>query len=71
MDRLFLAARSETNREERQRLYERCLRIWRRDIPIVPLIHGDNIVVMRSEVTGFKLQLIGDLRLGPLGWKTE
>jgi len=71
MDRLLLAARSETNRDERQRLYEECLKIWRRDLPIVPLIHGDNIAVMRSEVTGFELQLIGDLRLGPLGWAEE
>ena len=31
MDRLLLAARSETNRDERQRLYEECLKIWRRD----------------------------------------
>ena len=69
MDRILLAARSETNRVIRQQLYEEALAIWRRDLPIVPLIHGDNIVVMRSEVTGFELQQIGDLRLGPLGWK--
>ncbi|MEZ5276813.1 MAG: ABC transporter substrate-binding protein [Opitutaceae bacterium] len=71
MDRVLLAARAETNKAVRQKLYEEALAIWRRDLPIVPLIHGDNIAVMRSEVTGFELQLIGDLRLGPLGWKAR
>jgi len=71
MDRLLLAARAETDREKRQRLYEACLEIWRRDLPIVSLVHGDSIAVMRSEVTGFDLQLIGDLRLGSVGWATK
>lgn len=71
MDELLLAARAETDRDERQRLYEESLALWRRDLPIIPLIHGDNIVVMRSEVTGFELQLIGDLRLGPVGWAVK
>lgn len=71
MDELLLAARAETDRDERQRLYEECLKIWRRDLPIVPLIHGDNIAVTRAEVTGFELQLIGDLRLGPVGWEVK
>jgi peptide/nickel transport system substrate-binding protein len=71
MDAYLLGARRETDPAKRQELYEKCLALWRRDLPIVPLIHSSNIVVTRSELTGFELQLIGDLRLGPVGWKSE
>ncbi|MBL4574652.1 MAG: ABC transporter substrate-binding protein [Opitutaceae bacterium] len=71
MDAYLLGARRETDMAKRQELYEKCLALWRRDLPIVPLVHSNNIVVTRSELTGFELQLIGDLRLGPVGWKAE
>ncbi len=69
MDRLLLAARAEVDPAARARLYGEVLALWRRDLPIVPLVHGDNIVVLRREVEGFELQRIGDLRLGPTGWR--
>ncbi len=71
MDAYLLGARRETELAKRQKLYEKCLALWRRDLPIVPLVHSSNIVVTRSELTEFELQLIGDLRLGPVGWKAE
>ncbi len=71
MDAYLLSARRETDLAKRQDLYEKCLALWRRDIPIVPLVHSNNIVVTRSELTEFEVQLIGDLRLGPVGWKSE
>ncbi len=71
MDRLLLAARAEVDEGKRAGLYKEALAVWRRDLPIIPLLHGDNIAVMRREVTGFQLQGPGDLRLGPVGWKNE
>lgn len=71
MDRLLLAARLEVDEAKRGVLYQQALALWRRDLPIIPLLHGDNIAVMRREVTGFELQGPGDLRLGPVGWSKE
>jgi peptide/nickel transport system substrate-binding protein len=71
MDRLLLAARRETENQARQQLYEQALAIWRRDLPILPLTHGDHIVILREEVTGFELQATGDLRLGAIGWAPD
>lgn len=68
MDSLLMAGRRTTDRAERMSIYRNVLAVWRRDLPILPLVHGDNIVVMRREVTDFRLQLIGDLRLGEIGW---
>ncbi len=70
MDALLLAGRRETDAEKRQEIYEKVIGIWRRDLPIVPLVHGENIVVMRSEVEGFRLQRTGDLRLR-MSWEEE
>lgn len=63
MDELLLTARKTVGSEERARLYQRVLALWKRDLPLLPLCHGDNIVVLSSQFEGFKLQKIGDLRL--------
>lgn len=68
MDALLLAGRRATVPAERARIYGEALALWRRDLPIIPLVHGDNIVVARRELTNFEVQKIGDLRLGPVGW---
>ncbi len=68
MDELLLAGRRTTDPAQRAAIYEQALALWRRDLPIIPLVHGDNIVVTRRELTDFKVQKIGDLRLGPVGW---
>jgi len=69
MDDLLLAARKTTDRAGRARIYHQVIDLWRRELPILPLVHGDNMVVMRSEVANFKVQKIGDLRLGPVDWE--
>lgn len=71
MDALLLAGRRETDTVERQRVYEKALALWRRDLPIMPLVHGENIVVLRAEAENFRLQQTGDLRLGSIRWKEE
>lgn len=71
MDELLLAARRTIDRAERARLYERALGLWRRDLPLIPLVHGDNIVVLRREVAGFRIQKISDIRLGAIRWEAQ
>jgi len=68
MDRLLLAGRSETDRAARAALYGQVIDLWRRDLPLVPLVHGESIVVWRSEVTGFQIQKDGNLRFGGVDW---
>lgn len=64
MDALLQAGRSETDSAKRAEIYEKALQVWRRDLPLLPLIHGDQIILIRSQFEGFELQLVGDLRLG-------
>ncbi|EDY81014.1 Bacterial extracellular solute-binding protein, family 5 [Verrucomicrobiia bacterium DG1235] len=63
MDELLLTARQTVDSAERGRLYERALALWKRDLPLLPLCHGNNIVALSSQFEGFTLQKIGDLRL--------
>lgn len=69
MDALLLAGRSEAGLGKRAAIYEDALAVWRRDLPILPLTHGDNIAVIDSRYEGFELQKIGDLRLAPIRLK--
>ena len=71
MDASLLEARREVNPKRRAQLYAESLRIWRRDLPIIPLCHGDNIVALSSRYEGFKLQMIGDLRLSEVRARRE
>jgi len=68
MDQLLLAGRRANVPTQRAKIYEDALALWRRDLPLIPLVHGDNIVVARRELADFKIQKIGDLRLGPVRW---
>ncbi|MBK1876739.1 ABC transporter substrate-binding protein [Pelagicoccus mobilis] len=71
MDRLLLEARKETDSAKRADLYEQTLALWKRDLPLLPLCHGDNIVVLSSQFEGFQLQKIGDLRLSEVRSKAN
>lgn len=66
LDDLLLAARKTGNLERRQKLYEAVLEIWRRDLPYLPLVHGEDVVVLKSDVAGFTLAKTGDIFLGPI-----
>lgn len=63
MDKLLLAARASASSAERAGYYNKVLELVERDVPMVPLAHGDNLVALRSDLSGFELQKIGDLRL--------
>jgi len=69
MDELLDAARRTENPQQRSELYTKALEIWEEDLPIIPLVHAEQLVVMRSEVTGFQLSPTGNIFLGPIGWR--
>ncbi len=71
MDELLLTARKTVDSGKRAQLYEAVLALWKRDLPLLPLCHGDNIVVLSSQFDGFTLQKIGDLRLSEVRVKSE
>ena len=66
MDALLRQGRIETEPEKRAAIYGKALDLWRRDLPLVPLVHADNIAAVDSNFEGFELQKIGDLRLAPM-----
>jgi peptide/nickel transport system substrate-binding protein len=66
MDRLLIEARKVADLNKRQALYEEVLTLWRRDLPLLPLVHGEDIVVFRSGIKGFVLSATGDVFLGPV-----
>jgi ABC-type transport system substrate-binding protein len=68
MDALLTAGRTAVDTALRRSIYEKALALWRRDLPILPLTHGDNVVVLRREVGGFEVQPTGDVRLGAATW---
>ncbi|MDQ8203526.1 ABC transporter substrate-binding protein [Pelagicoccus sp. SDUM812003] len=71
MDALLQAGREETDTKRRAKIYEDALKLWKRDLPILPLCHGDNIVALDARFSGFELQKIGDLRLTDLRYEGE
>ena len=66
MDRLLIEGRKVSDLEQRQKIYEQVLELWRRDLPLLPLVHGEDIVVFRNGFEGFKLAKTGDIFLGPV-----
>ncbi len=69
MDNLLVAGRQKTDLRQRQKIYEEALTLWARDLPLIPLLHSEQIVVTRSEVTGFQLQKTANLFFGSVGWQ--
>ncbi len=66
MDRLLIEGRKARVLAERQHIYEEALALWRKDLPLLPLVHGESIVVLRSDLEGFTLSKTGDIYLGPV-----
>lgn len=54
-------ARTSTDRDERIELYQQAQAIFHRDVPWVPLAHGQRLLVADKRVK--------NLRLAPTGWK--
>ncbi|MDX2108701.1 MAG: ABC transporter substrate-binding protein [Verrucomicrobiota bacterium] len=68
-DQLLLAARTTTDSNQRELLYQQALALWARDLPLIPLAVGEQIVVLRSEIKGFELQPTGDLYFNGCWWQ--
>lgn len=66
MDALLRKGRIETDSDRRSEVYGKVIDLWRKDLPLIPLVHADNIAAIDSHFDGFELQKIGDLRLAPL-----
>lgn len=71
MDALLNRARTVSDTGERDRLYNQALVLWAKDLPIIPLVHAEQMIVMRQEVTGFTLSPTGNIFLGPVGWQEK
>lgn len=69
MDRLLEEALATTVPGTRQMLYEEALEIWARDLPLIPLVHGDQIAVFRREVKGYQLHPVLNHPLGAAYWE--
>lgn len=55
MDALLDAGQAEPDREKRKVVYNKVQAILLRDLPMLPLWHPDNVVVMRRGVEGYRL----------------
>ena len=63
------AARSEMDARKRMKIYRRVLVMVRDRLPLVPLAHAMNMVVLRRNVRDFVLQPTRDVRMGPVWLK--
>lgn len=64
VDRLLERGRAELDRTRRRQLYRKVQARLFRDLPILPLWHEDNLVVMGSQVRGYKM--LPNARFDPL-----
>ncbi len=71
MDRLLLAGRAATSLDQRANVYSQVLEKWRQDLPILPLVHSDDLFAMNSDYEGFEIQKIGELRLAGIRLKSD
>ncbi|NDV60829.1 ABC transporter substrate-binding protein [Puniceicoccales bacterium CK1056] len=70
MDQLLDAALAVSNRAEREALYARVLELWARDLPLVPLVQGDQITVLDRNIGGYALSPTGNHFFGPVYWNS-
>ncbi|MBK1858200.1 ABC transporter substrate-binding protein [Cerasicoccus arenae] len=71
MDHLLDAARRVSNPTERTKLYNEALKVWSRDLPMIPLVHAEQMILLRKQVTDFTLSPTGNVFLGPVGWSSS
>jgi peptide/nickel transport system substrate-binding protein len=71
MDALLDAALAVSDPAERTEIYGRALALWARDLPLVPLVQGDQITVLDRRVGGYLLSPTGNHFFGPVYWKSN
>jgi peptide/nickel transport system substrate-binding protein len=70
MDRLLDEAITVTDPTKRAALYDEALELWARDLPLLPLVQGDQITVLDSRIAGYVLSPTGNHFFGPVYWKS-
>jgi peptide/nickel transport system substrate-binding protein len=70
MDQLLDTALAVSDRAERERLYGQVLDLWARDLPLIPLVQGDQITVLDKHIGGYVLSPTGNHFFGPVYWET-
>lgn len=71
MDELLDAAARSTEAGQRAALYAEALGIWARDLPLIPLVQGDQITVLDARVGGYELSPTGNHFFGGVNWQSE
>lgn len=70
MDALLEKGLTIADRKEREQLYGKILGLWERDLPLIPLVQGDQITVMDKRVRGYVLAPSGNHFFGPVYWSS-
>ena len=55
VDKLTEAGRRELDRSKRIGIYDQVQRIIAEDVPVIPLFHEDNVVLMNQDVEGYAI----------------
>lgn len=71
MDELLDAALAIPDTAGREALYARVLDLWSRDLPLIPLVQGDQITVLDRHIGGYVLSPTGNHFFGPVYWKSS
>jgi peptide/nickel transport system substrate-binding protein len=71
MDRLLDAALATSEPDRRAQLYRQALDLWARDLPLVPLVQGNQVTVLDSRVEGYVLSPTGNHFFGPVRWQVR
>ncbi len=71
MDALLESALRVADPNEREQIYRKVLAVWQRDLPLVPLVQGNQITVLDRRIGGYVLSPAGNHFLGPTYWKGD
>lgn len=69
MDACLDAALAVADSGQRIDLYRKALEIWARDLPLVPLVQGNQITVLDKRIGGYVLSPTGNHFFGPVYWR--
>jgi peptide/nickel transport system substrate-binding protein len=69
MDSLLDQGVTLTDPAKRAEIYEQALSIWAKDLPLIPLVHGEQITVLRREIENYQLHPVGIHYFGPVKWQ--
>jgi len=70
MDRLLDAALLVTDTSKRSELYGQALELWAKDLPLIPLVQGEQITVLDKHIEGYKLSPTNMHFFGRTRWVT-